>query len=175
MPINRQIVLAARPVGFPKESDFALVEKPVPVPDAGQMLIRIVYLSLDPYMRGRMSPSRSYAPPLNIGEVMVGGTVGKVLQSNHPGFIKGEIVQGMLGWQEYALSDGTGLRKIDPQAAPVSTALSILGMPGLTAYFGLLEVANPKPGETVVISGAAGAVGSVAGQIAKILQEDPDM
>jgi len=132
------------------------------------MLIRIIYLSLDPYMRGRMNQAKSYAPSLEIGAVMVGGTVGKVLQSNHSGFVKGDIVEGMLGWQEYAISDGRGLRKIDPQVAPISTALGVLGMPGLTAYFGLLEVANPKPGETVVISGAAGAVGSVAGQIAKI-------
>jgi len=132
------------------------------------MLIRIIYLSLDPYVRGRMNQAKSYAPSLEIGAVMVGGTVGKVVQSNHSGFVKGDIVEGMLGWQEYAISDGRGLRKIDPQVAPISTALGVLGMPGLTAYFGLLEVANPKPGETIVISGAAGAVGSVAGQIAKI-------
>lgn len=168
MPMNRQITLAARPAGYPKESDFRLVEKPSPTPGPGEMLIRIIYLSLDPYMRGRMNQTESYAPPMEIGDVMVGGTVGKVLQSNHPGFVKGDIVEGMLGWQEYAVSDGSGLRKIDPQVAPVSTALGVLGMPGLTAYFGLLEVANPKPGETVVISGAAGAVGSAAGQIAKI-------
>ena len=168
MPTNRQIALAARPVGYPKESDFKLVESPVPIPGEGEMLIRIIYLSLDPYMRGRMNQAKSYAPPLEIGDVMVGGTVGKVLQSNHPGFVKGDIVEGMLGWQEYAISDGRGLRKIDPQVAPISTALGVLGMPGLTAYFGLLEIANPKPGETVVISGAAGAVGSAVGQIAKI-------
>jgi NADPH-dependent curcumin reductase CurA len=168
MPMNRQITLAARPVGYPKESDFCLIEKPVPIPGEGEMLIRIIYLSLDPYMRGRMNQEKSYAPPMEIGEVMVGGTVGKVLQSNHPGFVKGDIIEGMLGWQEYAVSKGSGLRKIDPQVAPVSTALGVLGMPGLTAYFGLLEVAKPKSGETVVISGAAGAVGSAAGQIAKI-------
>jgi NADPH-dependent curcumin reductase CurA len=168
MPINRQITLAARPTGYPKESDFNLVEAQVPTPGPGQILVRTVYLSLDPYMRGRMSALRSYAPPLEIGDVMLGGGVGKVVQSNHPGFVKGEIVVGMLGWQEYALSDGTGLRKVDPQSAPVSTALGVLGMPGLTAYFGLLEVGRPRPGETVVVSGAAGAVGSVACQLARI-------
>ncbi len=168
MAMNRRITLAARPVGYPKESDFALVEQPIPVPGPGEMLIRIIYLSLDPYMRGRMNEARSYAPPLQIGEVMVGGTVGKVLQSNNPGFVKGDIVEGMLGWQEYAVSDGKNLRKIDPQVAPISTAVGVLGMPGLTAYFGMLEIANPQPGQTVVISGGAGAVGSAAGQIAKI-------
>jgi NADPH-dependent curcumin reductase CurA len=168
MPVNRQITLAGRPQGYPKETDFNLVETPAPEPGPGQMLIRIIYLSLDPYMRGRMNDSSSYAPSLQIGDVMVGGTVGKVVQSNHPGFVKGDIVEGMQGWQEYAISDGRNLRKIDPQVAPISTALGVLGMPGLTAYFGLLEIARPKPGETVVISGAAGAVGSVAGQIAKI-------
>jgi NADPH-dependent curcumin reductase CurA len=167
--MNRQITLAARPIGYPKESDFALVEKPAPVPGAGEILIRTVYLSLDPYMRLRMNDAASYAAPLKIGDVMVGGTVGKVLQSNHPDFVKGDIVEGMLGWQEYAVSDGVGLRKIDPQVAPISTALGILGMPGLTAYFGMLEIAGPKQGETVVVSGAAGAVGSAAGQIAKML------
>lgn len=155
-------------MGFPKESDFALVESPIPSAGPGQILIRIIYLSLDPYMRGRMNEAKSYAPPLQLGEVMVGGTVGKVLQSNNPGFVKGDIVEGMLGWQEYAVSDGAGLRKIDPQVAPVSTALGILGMPGLTAYFGMLEIAQLHSRETVVVSGAAGAVGSAAGQIAKI-------
>jgi NADPH-dependent curcumin reductase CurA len=165
--MNRQITLAARPVGYPKESDFKLVEKPVPTPGEGEMLIRVIYLSLDPYMRGRMSDAKSYAPPMEIGQVMVGGTVGKVVQSNHRGYVKGDIVEGMLGWQEYEISDGKGLRKIDPKLAPISTALGVLGMPGLTAYFGMLEIANPKPGETVVISGGAGAVGSAAGQMAK--------
>ncbi len=168
MTMKRQITLAARPKGYPRESDFALIEKPIPSPGAGEILIRIVYLSLDPYMRMRMNDTKSYAPPQAIGEVMVGGTVGKVLQSNHPGFAKGDIVEGMLGWQEYAISDGQGLRKVDPKVAPISTALGVLGMPGLTAYFGMLEIAKPKSGDTVVISGAAGAVGSAAGQIAKI-------
>jgi hypothetical protein len=166
--MNRQITLAARPIGYPKESDFALVENPAPVPGPGEMLIRTIYLSLDPYMRLRMNEFVSYGSPSRIGEVMVGGTVGKVLQSNHPDYAKGDIIEGMLGWQEYAVSDGRGLRKIDPQVAPISTALGTLGMPGLTAYFGMLEIAGPRSGETVVVSGAAGAVGSAAGQIAKI-------
>jgi len=168
MPMNRKIVLAARPVGYPKESDFRLTEEAVRSLDQGELLIRIIYLSLDPYMRGMMSERKSYIAPLHIGDLMVGGTVGKVLQSNHPGFVKGDIVEGMLGWQEYAVSDGSGLRKVDPKLAPISTALGVLGMPGLTGYFGLLDVANPRSDETVMISGAAGAVGSVAGQIAKI-------
>ncbi|MFH1572520.1 MAG: NADP-dependent oxidoreductase [Acidobacteriota bacterium] len=168
MPMNRQITLAARPVGYPKETDFNLVETPVPTPGPKEVLLRTIYLSLDPYMRGRMNDAPSYAPPVAIGEVMVGGTVGKVSQSDHPGFVKGDIVLGMGGWQEYAVSDGRALRKLDPQEAPISTALGVLGMPGLSAYFGLLEIGQPKPGETVVISAAAGAVGSVAGQIAKM-------
>jgi hypothetical protein len=155
-------------VGYPKESDFKLVEESVRSLEQGELLIRIIYLSLDPYMRGMMNERKSYIDPLPIDDLMVGGTVGKVLQSNNPGFVKGDIVEGMLGWQEYAVSDGSGLRKIDPKVAPISTALGVLGMPGLTGYFGLLDIANPKPGETVMISGAAGAVGSVAGQIAKI-------
>jgi NADPH-dependent curcumin reductase CurA len=168
MPIlNKQIVLAARPVGVPKESDFELVESPLPGPDEGQIMIRILYLSVDPYMRGLMRETHSYAKPVKIGEVMFGGTVGEVIESRHPDFRAGEFVEGSLGWQEYAISDGTGLRKVDPSAAPVSTALGVLGMPGLTAYFGMMEIGRPKPGETVVISGAAGAVGSIAGQIAK--------
>jgi NADPH-dependent curcumin reductase CurA len=169
MPINRKIVLAARPVGYPKESDFKLIEETVRSLDQGELLIRIIYLSLDPYMRGMMSENKSYTAPLRIDDLMVGGTVGKVLQSSNPAFVKGDIVEGMLGWQEYAVSDGNGLRKIDPKVAPISTALGVLGMPGLTGYFGLLDIAKPKPGETVMISGAAGAVGSVAGQIAKII------
>jgi NADPH:quinone reductase len=168
MPINRQIVLAARPNGYPRESDFNLVEKVIPPLGPGEMMIRIIYLSLDPYMRGLMSARESYARSLQIGDLMSGGTVGKVIQSNHPDYVKGDIVEGMMGWQEYVISDGQGLRKVDPKAAPISTALGILGMPGLTAYFGLLEVARPHPGETVMISGGAGAVGSAVAQIAKI-------
>jgi NADPH:quinone reductase len=167
--MNRQILLAARPVGFPKDSDFNLVESPVPTPGDGQILVRSIYVSVDPYMRGRMNDVKSYAPPVQIGEVMGGGAVGKVVKSNNPKFKEGDIVQGMtFGWQDYAVSNGQGVRKIDPTLAPISTSLGVLGMPGLTAYFGLLEITNPQPGETVVVSGAAGAVGSLVGQIAKI-------
>jgi NADPH-dependent curcumin reductase CurA len=168
MSQNKQILLAARPVGFPKESDFKLVESPIPKPGDGQMLIRSVFVSVDPYMRGRMNDVKSYAPPVQIGGLMGGGAVGRVIESKNSSFREGDIVQGMFGWQEYAVSDGQGVRKIDPTLAPISTSLGVLGMPGLTAYFGLLEICNPQPGETVVVSGAAGAVGSVAGQIAKI-------
>jgi NADPH:quinone reductase len=166
--MNRQFTLAARPKGFPQEADFRLIETPTPVPKEGELLVRILILSVDPYMRGRMGDAKSYAPPVRLGEVMVGGTVGKVIESRHPDFGAGDIVEGRLGWQEYAVSDGTGLRKIDPGLAPISTALGVLGMPGLTAYFGLLDICRPRPGETVVVSGAAGAVGSLVGQIAKI-------
>jgi NADPH-dependent curcumin reductase CurA len=166
--VNRRITLAARPAGLPKESDFKLVEAPAPSPGPGQMVVRAIYLSVDPYMRGRMNDVKSYAPPVQLGEVMVGGAVGKVVQSNNPRFQAGDIVEGLFGWQEYAVSDGKGVRKVDPSVAPVSTALGVLGMPGLTAYFGLLEIGRPQPGETVVVSGAAGAVGSTVGQIAKI-------
>lgn len=168
MPMNRQILLAARPVGFPKESDFKLVESAIPTPGEGQILVRSIYLSVDPYMRGRMNDVKSYAPPVQIGGLMGGGAVSKVLQSKNPAYNEGDIVEGLFGWQDYAVSDGQGVRKIDPDVAPVSTALGVLGMPGLTAYFGLLEIGNPQPGETVVVSGAAGAVGSLVGQIAKI-------
>jgi hypothetical protein len=168
MTTNRQITLVARPVGFPKETDFRLVEAPVPTPGPGQFLVRSLYLSVDPYMRGRMNAAKSYAPPVELGGVMVGGVVGQVVESHHPRFAAGEIVEGYFGWQQYAVSDGAGVRKVDPSLAPVSTALGVLGMPGLTAYFGLLEIGKPQPGETVVVSGAAGAVGSLVGQIARI-------
>ncbi len=166
--VNRQITLAARPVGFPKVSDFQLVYSPVPSPVAGDVLVRSVYLSLDPYMRGRMNDAESYARPVAIGEVMTGGAVGFVVESRDPAFRSGDAVEGMLGWQEYAVAQARDLRKVDPVLAPISTALGVLGMPGLTAYFGMLEIGDPKPGETVVVSGAAGAVGMLAGQIAKI-------
>ena len=165
---HRQVRLAARPAGYPRESDFRLVESPVPTPGAGEFLVRVVYLSIDPYMRGRMSDARSYVPPVALGEVMEGGTVGEVVRSNHPGFVVGDVVEGRLGWQEYAVSAGKGIRKIDPAVAPISTALGVLGMPGLTAYFGLLEIGQPRSGETVVVSAASGAVGGLVGQIAKL-------
>ena len=167
-PVNRQFVLASRPVGFPKESDFNLVESPIPAPQAGEILVRAHYLSVDPYMRGRMNDVKSYAKPVQIGEVMTGGVVGEVIESNHPGFKAGDFVTGQFGWQEFATSNGAGARKVDPNLAPISTALGVLGMPGLTAYFGLLDVCDPKPDETVLVSGAAGAVGTLVGQIAKI-------
>jgi hypothetical protein len=166
--INRQITLASRPVGYPKLSDFKLVESPIPVPQEGEILVCTLYLSLDPYQRGRMSDAPSYAKPVQIGEVMIGEIVGKVIESHHPEFKEGEIIAGFLGWQEYALSDGKGIRRVDPTLAPISTALGVLGMPGMTAYFGLLDLGKPQPGETVLVSGAAGAVGSIVGQIAKI-------
>jgi NADPH-dependent curcumin reductase len=165
---NRQILLKSRPQGAPSLDNFELTETPIPEPGDGELLMRTRYLSLDPYMRGRMSAAKSYAKPAAVGAPMVGGTVGEVVKSRHPGYAAGDIVLGYGGWQDYALSSGAGLRKLDPAAAPVSTALGILGMPGMTAYVGLLEIGQPKPGETVVVAAASGAVGSVVGQIAKI-------
>jgi NADPH-dependent curcumin reductase CurA len=164
----RRIVLASRPVGEPKPSDFRLEEFPVPQPGPGQVLLKTKWLSLDPYMRGRMSDAPSYAKPVGIGETMEGGTVNEVVASNNESFKPGDIVLGHTGWQTHALSNGAGLRKLDPKLAPVSTALGVLGMPGMTAYTGLLEIGKPQAGETVVVSAASGAVGSIVGQIAKI-------
>jgi NADPH-dependent curcumin reductase CurA len=166
--MNRQILLASRPKGAPSESDFKLVETPVPEPKDGEVLVRALYLSLDPYMRGRMSDRASYAKPVQLGEVMTGGVVGRVVASRNGKFREGDIVEGILGWQDYAISNGKGLRKIDPGLAPVSTAVGVLGMPGLTAYFAFLDLGRPKPGETVVVSAASGAVGGLVGQIAKL-------
>jgi NADPH-dependent curcumin reductase CurA len=166
--MNRRIVLAARPEGRPKPSDFRLEEAPLPVPGEGQVLLKVLYLSLDPYMRGRMSAGPSYAPPVEVGAVMEGGTVAQVVTSRHPDFATGEIVLSHSGWQEHALSDGSGLRRLDPQAAPVTTALGVLGMPGFTAYSGLLTIGRPKAGETVVVAAASGPVGATVGQIARI-------
>ncbi|MFQ5956128.1 MAG: NADP-dependent oxidoreductase [Kiloniellales bacterium] len=168
MAINHQVVLAARPKGMPKESDFHLIESPIPELGAGQALVRAIYLSIDPYMRGRISAAKSYAKGVEIGEVMVGGVVGEVVRSEDLRFDAGDIVEGMLGWQEYAAADASALRRVDPAVAPISTALGVLGMPGITAYFALLDVGRPKQGETVLISSAAGAVGSAVGQIARI-------
>ncbi len=164
----RRIVLARRPPAEPSETDFRLEEVAMPVPGANQVLVRVIYLSLDPYMRGRMRDVASYAPPVPIDGVMAGGTVGEVVASNNPAFKPGDIVEERLGWQEYGLSNGGSLRKIDPATAPISTANGILGMPGMTAYFGLLDIGQPKPGETVVVSAASGAVGQVVGQLAKL-------
>ncbi len=167
--INRQIVLAARPHGMPQLSDFRLEEASLPQPKPGEFLARVMYLSVDPYMRGRMNDRKSYLEPFSLGGVIVSGAVGKVVASNHPKFAAGDIVNGMFGWQDYAISDGKGVRKVeDRPGIPVTTSLGILGMPGLTGYFGLLSICDPQPGETVVVSGAAGAVGSLVGQIAKI-------
>src|SRR5215216_5274189 len=165
---GKRIVLASRPVGEPKPSDFRLEECPVPTPGAGEVLLRTVWLSLDPYMRGRMSDGPSYAQPVPIGGVMEGGTVSEVVASNNPGFANGDIVLSRAGWQTHAISDGKGLAKIDPKIAPISTAVGVLGMPGMTAYFGLLDIGKPQAGETVVVSAAAGAVGGVVCQLAKI-------
>jgi NADPH-dependent curcumin reductase CurA len=141
----------------------------VPEPRHGEVLVRVKYLSLDPYQRGRMRDAASYAAPVGLGEVMTGGIVGEVVRSEHAGFEVGDIVEDRLGWQEYAIGGGPTLRKVDPAIAPISTANGVLGMPGMTAYFGLLHVGQPRPGETVVVSAASGAVGQVVGQIARIM------
>jgi NADPH-dependent curcumin reductase CurA len=164
----QRIVLASRPVGEPTLDNFRSEELPIPQPEPGQMLLHTRWLSLDPYMRGRMSDASSYAKPVGIGDVMEGGTVSEVVTSNVSGFAKGDIVVGRTGWQTHALSDGSGLQKVDPTRAPISTALGVLGMPGMTAYMGLLEIGKPAAGETVVVAAASGAVGSVVGQIARI-------
>src|SRR5262249_49403232 len=155
-----------RPPGEPAETDFRIEDIPVPEPGPNEALVRVIYLSLDPYMRGRMRDLASYAAPVGIGEVMTGGTVGEVVKSNHPRFKAGDIVEDRLGWQEYALGGGP-LRKIDAPPAPISTPHSVPGMPGVTAHVGLFEVGQPKGGETVVVSAASGAVGQVVGQLAK--------
>jgi hypothetical protein len=168
MPIlNRQITLAARPEGMPQESDFRLVERPTLPLRPGTFLVRTEFFSVDPYMRMRIR-EESYAQPTNIGDVMPGRAVGRVIESKHPEYHPGDAVAGEWGWQEYAVSDGKGTRRVEESLAPISTALGVLGMPGMTAYFGLLEIGRPKAGETVFISGAAGAVGSLVGQIARI-------
>jgi NADPH-dependent curcumin reductase len=165
---NRQIVLASRPSGSVRETDFRLVETDVPEIGEGQFLVRNRYLSLDPYMRRRMDEGKSYARKVEIGEVMVGGTVGEVVASRHPDFQTGDTVLGSFGWQLYGVGEGRGERKIEEAGVPASAYLGVLGMPGVTAYVGLLDIGEPKPGETVVVSAASGAVGSVVGQLAKI-------
>jgi len=166
--INRQVKLAAHPVGLPTHADLPLSEAPVPVPGDGQMLLRTVYLSLDPYMRGRMGQARSYATGVELGQVMVGQTVSRVVESKVDGFAPGDFVLSFAGWQDYSLSDGRGVRKLDSALAPLSTALGVLGMPGMTAYVGLLHIGELKEGDAVVVSAASGAVGGVVGQIAKL-------
>ncbi|MGZ5662640.1 MAG: NADP-dependent oxidoreductase [Usitatibacter sp.] len=165
---NRQMRLAARPVGLPKRSDWNFTEEALAEPREGEFAVKISHLSLDPAMRGWMNEGKSYIRPVAIGEVMRAGGAGKVIASRHPEFQVGDTVAGNFGVQQYAISDGKGARKVDTRFAPLPTYLGALGMPGMTAYFGLLDIGKPKPGETVVVSGAAGAVGSVVGQIAKI-------
>jgi NADPH-dependent curcumin reductase CurA len=166
---QREIQLASRPVGAPRPSDFRVVETPVPEPAAGQFLVRNVYMSVDPYMRGRMRDVKSYVPPFQIGAVLDGGSVGQIVTSRHPGFAEGEFVVGTQGFREYYTTDGSGQRKVDSRRGPLSAYLGLLGMPGLTAYVGLIDLAKPKAGETLLVSAAAGAVGMAVGQIGKIL------
>jgi len=167
--VNHQFRLAARPVGLPKRSDWNLTEQPMPEPGEGEFLVEVLFISLDPAMRGWMNEGRSYIAPVGIGEVMRAGAVGRVVASKHPGFAAGDHVYGGFGVQEYAVSKGDGVTRVDPDLAPLPVYLGALGMPGMTAYFGLLEIGQPKSGQTVVVSGAAGAVGMVVGQIAGIL------
>jgi len=165
---NKQIILASRPAGSPALDNFATLDTEVPQPKDGEVLVRSRYLSVDPYMRGRMSDRKSYVAPFAVNEVMNGGVVGEVVESRSPAFVPGDIVTGQLGWQLYSVARAEELRKVDPNFAPVTTALGVLGMPGLTAYFGLMDIGKPAEGETVVVSGAAGAVGMTVCQIAKI-------
>jgi len=165
--VNRQITLAARPDGFPKDSDFALVESETPTPGPGEVLIRAHWLSLDPYMRGRLSQAKSYVKGLEVGDVMTGETAGEVVESKHPKFKPGDKVTAPSGWQLYCCLNGDLLNKVDASKVPLSYFLGSLGMPGRTAYFGMKDICAPKPGETVVVSAASGAVGSVVGQLAK--------
>lgn len=174
--MNRRVVLAARPTGLPRACDFAFVETCVPEPAAGEFLVAARYLSADPLQRWRMDETANYGGTIAIGETIWGRMVGEVVRSRHPGWREGDVAEGMLGWQAYALSRGEtekahyarGVTRVDPTLAPVSTALGILGMPGVTAYFAMLEICDPRPGKTVVVSAAAGAVGSLAGQIARL-------
>jgi NADPH-dependent curcumin reductase CurA len=165
---NRKIVLASRPAGMPTLENFRFEEEDVPEIQDGDVLVRTLYLSVDPYMRGRMTDRKSYIPPFVVNEVILGGAIGEVVASKSPAFRVGDIVTGMLGWQLYSVKKAEGLSKVDPRVAPISTALGILGHTGLTAYFGLLDIGKPQPGETVVVSGAAGAVGTAVCQIAKL-------
>ncbi len=165
---QQQIQLASRPEGMPVREDFHYKEIEVPKPSQGEILVKTLYLSVDPYMRGRMSDAKSYVEPFQLNEALAGGAVGEVVESKSDHFQAGDFVVGMLPWQEYSLANEKQVRVIDPKVAPISTHLSILGLTGLTAYFGLLDIGQPKEGETVVVSGAAGAVGSVVGQIAKL-------
>ena len=166
--LNKEIQFASRPTGMPTLDNFKIVDADVPQLSDGEVFVRTLYISVDPYLRGRMREGRSYVPPFEVGQVIQSGVVGKVVESRAPEFQQGDIVTGMLGWRLYNVAKTAELRKIDPRVAPVTTALGVLGMPGLTAYFGLLDIGQPKEGETVVVSGAAGAVGMTVCQIAKI-------
>lgn len=166
--MQRQILLINRPAGTPTYDDFKITDAPIGKPSAGEVLIRTIYISVDPYLRGRMNDTKSYIPPFQLNDVITSGVIGQILESQSSLFEKGDFVLGSLGWQEYSIAKENAVRKIDPTLAPVSAYLSVLGMTGLTAYFGLLDIGKPKEGETVVVSGAAGAVGSIVGQIAKI-------
>ena len=163
----QRVVLAARPVGEPKLSDFRVETVPMPKPGEGEFLARTVWLSLDPYMRGRMDESKSYAAAVEIDAPMEGGTVCEVIESNHPNILVGDFVNDRFGWQSHAVSKGEGVRKLDPSLAPISTAVGVLGMPGITAYVGLNTHGKPQKGETLVVGAATGAVGSLVGQLAK--------
>jgi hypothetical protein len=165
---NIQVLLASRPSGEPVPENFQIVEAAVPEPGPSQMLLRTIYLSLDPYMRNRMNAGPSYAACVEVGGVMEGGAVSAVVSSNLPEYAVGDLVVGRTGWQKYALSDGKEVQKVDPSVRPLSYALGVLGMPGFTAYTGLLNIGKPQPGETLVVAAASGAVGSVVGQVAKI-------
>jgi len=166
--VNRVVTLASRPTGVPDESNFELVEQPVPEPGPGEVLVRVLWTSVDPYQRGRMSDARSYAKPVQVGEVMTAQGVGEVVESNDPRFEPGDLVVGQLGWQDYAVVRAGSLRKVPRELDPPTLALHVIGATGFTAYFGLLDVCRPKPGDTIVVSGAAGAVGQIVGQIARL-------
>lgn len=165
---NRRMVLKAYPTGAPGPEHFDIQEEPAGEPGPGEVLVRAIYLTVDPYMRGRLRPGPSYAEPQKIGEVMVGEVAGEIVASNADGFALGDYVAAHTGWQTHGVADARDIRKLDPKAAPISTSLGVLGMPGLTAYFGTLEVLTPRAGDTLVVNAASGAVGSVVGQIAKI-------
>ncbi|QOT00329.1 NADP-dependent oxidoreductase [Brevibacterium sp. JNUCC-42] len=165
---NNQILLTSRPVGTPTSNNFAFITSSIPQPNDNQLLIRTLYLSVDPYMRGRMNNQESYIPPFQLNEVITGGSIGEVIETKSSDFQVGDVVLGHLGWQNYSVADANQVKKIDADLAPITTALGVLGMPGMTAYFGLLDIGQPQEGETVVISGAAGAVGMLVGQIAKM-------
>jgi NADPH-dependent curcumin reductase CurA len=167
--MNKVILLEKRPVGEPQLSDFKFITEEMPKVASGEVILKAAYVSVDPYLRGRMNDAKSYIPPFQLHKPLISGVIAEVIESNHDKFRKGDFVSGSLAWKEYQTSDGEGLQKVNPEAAPLSAYLGILGMTGLTAYIGLTEIGTPKKGETLVVSGAAGAVGSVVGQIGKIL------